>query len=200
MITIARFAKTLRAGAFCALAMGAAAHAQNSEVMRNNNLAGDWSRWSYVDFGTTTIAGHANHPTGTFGGVGGLKYKSLQLDGGNLISGQQCFEVFTAAPTFLPGVTADTRIWITSHLGSPTPRPLNDNSNGTFSAARVWLKGAPGSYVNLAVAAKNAGWNTMHFNLVVRQLPLTEASCTTGQAKPWVKVINGTMTISANAT
>lgn len=201
MITHPNLAKFLRVGAISLLALGASVHAQNQEAMRNNNAAGDWSRWSYVDFATTTIAGHANNPTATFGGVGGLKYKFLQLDAGGLSTTQQCFEVFTAAPTFLPGTTADTRFWIVSHLGSwASPKALNDNWTGTFSAARVWLKGAPSSFVNLAVAAKTTAWNTMHFNLVVRELPLTESACTTGQTKPWVKVINGTMTVSANAS
>lgn len=40
----------------------------------------------------------------------------------------------------------------------------------------------------------------MHFALAVRQVPGSESSCTTGQSKPWVKVINGNMTVSANAS
>lgn len=176
------------------------AQAQNGEMMISNGL-NNWTRRSYVDFATTTIAGHANNPTGTFAGVAGLKYKSLQVDNGNLINSSQCFEVFTSAPMFMPAVVADTRIWIVSHLGAAAnPKALNDNSVGTFSAARVWLQGAPSSFVNLRIASKFVNGNTMHFSLNLSQLPLTEAACTTGQAKPWVKVINGVMTISANAS
>src|SRR6478609_6338463 len=69
--------------AACLLALGVSAHAQNGEYMINNNTAGDWTRWSYVDFATTTIAGHVDNSTATFGGVSGLKYKFLQLDNGN---------------------------------------------------------------------------------------------------------------------
>ena len=183
------------------LALGASVHAQNADLMIYNNTPGDWTHWTYVDFATTTIAGHVDNPTATFGGVSGLKYKFLQLDNGNSSLGQQCFEVATTHPYGMPGVTADTRIWIVSGLGSQTtPLGLNDDWNGSlFSTARVWLKGAPSSFVNLEVAAYSSGWNTAQFALLVRQVPANEADCTTNQAEPWVKVINGTMTISANA-
>lgn len=190
-----------RMAALCLLALGASAHAQNGEWMINNGTAGDWTRWSYVDFATSTISGHVDHPTATFANVPGLKYKFLQLDISNSSSGQQCFEVTTAHPMGMLSVTADTRIWIVSGLGSQTtPLGLNDDWAGTyFSAARVWLKGNPSSFVNLEVAAFSSSWNTMQFSLNVRQLPANEADCTTNQTEPWVKVINGTMTVSANA-
>jgi len=193
--------KTTVFAAFCILAMAATAQAQNGNSYHNNNAVNDWTGWAYVDFATTTIAGHADTPTATFGGVSGLKYKFLQLDLGGLINNQQCFEVATTHPDFLPGDVADTRIWIVSGLGSfASPRGLNDDSNGTlFSTARVWLQGAPSSFVNLTVAAFSTGWNTAHYALLVRQIPATEANCTTNQSAPWVKVKNGTMTISANA-
>src|SRR4051812_5796786 len=185
----------------CLLTMGAAAHAQNQDNMINNNATNDWTRWSYVDFATTTIGGHSDNPTSTFSGQAGIKYRFLQLDNGGLIGNQQCFEVFTSHPFFLPGATADTRIWIVSGLGSwAAPRGLNDDYGGSlFSSARVWLKGAPSSFVNLAVAAFSTGWNTAQLALAVRQVPANEADCTTNQAQPWVKVINGNMTISGNA-
>lgn len=187
--------------AACLLALGVSAHAQNAELMINNGTAGDWTRSSYVDFATTTIAGHVDNPTATFGGVSGLKYKFLELDISNSSNGQQCFEVSTTHPYGMLSVTADTRIWIVSGLGSQTtPLGLNDDWNGSlFSTARVWLKGAPSSFVNLEVAAYHAGWNTAQFALLVRQIPVNEADCTTNQTEPWVKVINGTMTVSANA-
>jgi hypothetical protein len=194
-------------GPVCVLALGATANAMmtNQEFMINNNATNDWSRWSYVDFATTTIAGHAGIPTSTFGGNAGVRFKFLQLDNGNTLNNTQCFEVMTGAPTFLPGTVSDTRLWIVTGLGSfANPRGLNDDidlaNNNRYSRARVYLKGAPGSFVVLAVAAYDAvNWNNIHFNLVVNQLPLSEAACTTGQALPWVKLINGNMTISNNA-
>jgi hypothetical protein len=201
MKNVSMILKGTRLAAICLLGMGASAHAQIGQYMINNNTAGDWTNWAYVDFATTTIAGHVDNPTATFGGVSGLKYKLLHLDNGGTINGQQCFEVVTNNPYGMPGVTADTRIWIVSGLGSQTtPLALNDDWNGSlFSAARVWLKGAPSSFVNLEVAAYSPSWNTAQFALLLRQVPANEADCTTNQAEPWIKVINGTMTISANA-
>jgi hypothetical protein len=191
-------------GAACVLALGATAHAQNQEFMINNNAAGDFTRFSYVDFATSTIGGHAGVTSGTFQGTPGIHYKLVTLNNGNLSSTTQCYEVFTSAPFLLPGTVSDTRIWIVSGIGSlASPFPLHDDNNyptDRYSTARVYLKGAPGSQVDLAVAAFDpTNWNSIHFNLGVRQLPATEAACTTGQTKPWVKVINGTMTVSPNA-
>ena len=191
-------------GAVCVLALGAIAHAQNEEFMINNNTLNDWSRFSYVDFATSTIAGHAGVTSSTFGGVSGIHYKLLVLDGGNSSLGNQCLDVSTAAPFGLPGTVSDTRFWIVSGLGSmASPVGLNDDvhfPDNRYSHARVYLKGAPGSSVSLAVAAYDAlNWNSIHFNLIVDLLPLSEAACTTGQTAPWVKVINGTMTLSGNA-
>lgn len=144
----------------------------------------------YVDFAATTIPGHAAEPTGTFGGVAGLKYHSLQvLDQGGTGA---CFEVTTTNPDFIPGAVADTRIWRNSGANYVT---LNNDyaGGGTFSRARFYVRG--NGYFNVRVAARTAAWNSAHFCLNILRRNITEAACTTGQNTfAWAKNVNGVVT------
>lgn len=191
--------KKLGMGASLVLALGVSTHAQNGEWLQvRGTPAGEFARFSYVDFSTTTTNGFP-HPVKTLGGVPGLKTKFLQLshNGSSGVPGQ-CFTVNTALPRNIvnPPTQMDTRLWIASHLGSTTPISLaDDNAGNRHFIARVWLKGT-NDYVNFYVAAFSTAFNNIHFDLRVNQEPLTEADCTTGQTLPWVKVKSGVMTKS----
>jgi hypothetical protein len=49
------------------------------------------------------------------------------------------------------------------------------------------------------VAAFSSARNADHFGLFLSRLNIGEAACTTGQAFPWVKNIDNTLTFSVNA-
>jgi hypothetical protein len=195
MEKIISIAGKTRLAALLLLGMGAAAHAQNGDW--NTVTSSDFNRSEYVDLSaTSTVAGHVSHPTGTFAGVAGIKYRFMQFSTTNP---SQCFEVSTSAPRFIPGAIADTRIWI---LNGATPVSVHDDINGSqnpYSNVRFWVTGS-NSFLNVAVAAYSAFWNNSHFAINVRHLPLTEANCTTNQSIPWVKAINGNVTFSPNAS
>ena len=183
-----------RLAVFMLLGLGAAAHAQNGDW--NTVTGSDFNRSEYVDLSTTSaVAGHVTHPTGTFNGVAGIKYRFMQF-ATNFPN--QCFELSTSAPRFMPGALADTRIWL---LNGASPVGIHDDITGVqnpYSNARFWLSG-PNSFLNIAVAAFSPASNTAHFAINVRHLPLSEANCTTNQAMPWVKAINGNVSVSPNA-
>lgn len=194
MKNIISIAGKTRFAALLLLGVGVSAHAQNGDW--NTVTSSDFNRSEYVDLSTTsTIAGHRNQPTGTFGGVAGLKYRFMQFTTTNP---SQCFELSTSAPRFIPGSVADTRIWL---MNGATPVSIHDDINGStnsYSNARFWVTGS-NAFLNIAVAAFSSGWNNSHFSVNVRHLPLSEANCTTNQTKPWVKSIGGTVTVSPNA-
>jgi hypothetical protein len=155
-----------------------------------------------VDFASyPTISGHALYSTERFSpNSEHVKYHLLQFDNyiqGNDASGY-CFEVVTKPPDYFPGVAADTRIWF-HNWNTYTYQSLNDDYNGTrVSRGRIYVKGQ--GFVYIYIAAYSPAHNNDHFGLVVSRLNLTEYSCTTGQtAIPWVKSLNGIMTVSTNA-
>jgi hypothetical protein len=194
MKNIISIAGTTRFAALLLLGAGVSAHAQNGDW--NTVTSSEFNRSEYVDLSTTsTVAGHVNQPTGTFGGVAGLKYRFMQFA---TTTPSQCFELSTGAPRFMPGAMADTRIWL---MNGASPVSIHDDINGAvnrYSNARFWITGS-NSFLNIAVAAYSTDMNNSHFSVNVRHLPLTEANCTTNQTIPWVKSINGNVTVSPNA-
>jgi hypothetical protein len=184
------FHKTLGLGAAFIVAMSTAAMAQSGSRMDNQGSTITRQAW-YVDFAATTIAGHSAEPTFSLGGAN-VKAHMLQVynNGTNTAA---CFDVSTSAPDFIPAATADTRIWFWN-ANSNAYEVLNDDfGGGTFSAGRIYLVGS-NAFVNLRVAAFSTAWNTAHFRINLTRNNITEASCTTGSGKKWVKHINGVMT------
>lgn len=184
------FHKTFGLGAAFLLAIGAPAMAQSGSRMDNSGTTETRQAW-YVDFAASTIAGHSAEPTFNLGGIN-VKAHMLQVYN-NGTNGAACFDVSTSPPDFLPGATADTRIWFLNTVTNAY-QVLNDDFGGSFfSAGRIYLVGST-AFVNLRVAAYDADNNADHFRINLTRNNLTEANCTTGSGKPWVKYINGVMT------
>jgi hypothetical protein len=95
-------------------------------------------------------------------------------------------------------VAADTRLWFFNQ-NNDTFQSLNDDYNGTrFSRGRVYVKGPTAIF--LYIAAYNSSHNKDDFDLRVSRLNLSESACTHGQSTvPWVKVVNGFMTVAPSA-
>ncbi len=186
---IKSISKTLSIGVAGMLALTASVFAQSGTGITNSSTTETNMRY-YVDFASTTIAGHASQPTGTFAGSV-VKFHSLQLLS-NASTGA-CFEIMTVHPDFIPNEVADTRIWYVNNAG--VNAVLNDDFGGTlFSRANVYLLGFQ-SFKNLSIAAFSPSWNNAQFTINVNRSNKSESSCTTGNGGvPWLKVINGVLT------
>lgn len=183
------FKRTLGLGAAALLILGAPAMAQPGSHMDHQSSTETRMGW-YVDFASTTIAGHSSEPTFTLGGAN-VKAHMLQVKA-NGYTGPACYDIITAHPDFIPGATADTRIWFLN-MNTNNYEVLNDDWNGTtFSSARIFLNGG-NAFVNLRVAAYSTAWNTAHFKIYLTRNNTAEATCTTGSGKKWVKYVNGVM-------
>jgi hypothetical protein len=184
----------LSGGCVLALALSvAAAPAPNTPKSAFTAVDNDgWEYTQYVDFASSTIAGHDAYKTFTFREPD-VKFHPVQFF--NNTTDDYCFEVETS-PHPSADRLADTRIWV-YHPPSRTYVSLNDDFNNTrFSRGRVYIKGLQ-ALVQTYVAAFSSAENTKHFMLTVQKLNLTEAQCTTGQATvPWVKMIGEVMTVS----
>ena len=180
----------------CVLALALSLHAAPDSYWTSWG-SGEWAHGHYVDFGSWTISDHKTYNTFTFNASQpNVKYHPLQIhssEDGN------CLEIATSHPEFYPGAVADTRIWFWNQ-NTNAYQSLNDDYNGSrFSRGRIYVKGS-NSFVNTYIAAYNSSHNSDHFDLDVMRLNLTESACTTGQTTvPWVKSVNGVMTISPNA-
>lgn len=186
--------KPAAVGAAFMLALGVSAHAQTGTDIFNQTSPNTRFGW-YVDFASTTIAGHFSQPVGTAAPINGLKYHFVQLNTQSGTSDASCFELTTTRPDFLPQTpVTDTRIWFANAANNFNDESLNDDFNGTlFSAARFYMVGF-NAFVNLKIAAYSTTYNTGHFKIYVTRLPLGEASCTTNSGMAWVAYKNGVMT------
>jgi len=158
---------------------------------------GEWHYDQYVDFGSSTSFDHEAYNTFTFDRFNpNVKFYWLQINGAD---DGNCVDISTSHPEFYPAVVADTRIWFWNQ-NTNAYQSLNDDYNGSrFSRGRIYVKGF-NSFVNTYIAAYNSSHNSDHFALNVMRLNLTESACTTGQTTvPWVKSVNGVMTVSPNA-
>ena len=175
------------------------AHAQagsHMDDMGSNSTRMGW----YVDFASTSP--HYSEPSFTFPGTPApVKYHVLQLNGFGGANAGVCFDISTAHPDFVPGATADTRIWYYNGTAN-TYMVLNDDAGGNpysyFSHGKVYLYGA-NAYMLLYVASFNAtvsdNYNTAQFKIYAQRQNLTEAQCTTGNGGvPWVMYKNGVTT------
>ncbi len=181
--------KMLGLGAACLLALGAPVMAQPGSHMDHQSSTETRMGW-YVDFAATTIAGHSAEPIVTLGGAN-VKAHLLQVKA-NGYTGPACYDISTTNPDFIPGATADTRIWFWN-ANTGNYEVLNDDWNGsTYSTGRIFLNGG-NAFVNLRVAAYSTVWNSAHFKIYLTRNNTGEASCTTGSGKKWVKYVNGVM-------
>jgi hypothetical protein len=190
--------KAISLSVACVLTLALSLHASPSSRWTSWG-SGEWQYSQYVDFGSSTISGHEAYNTFTFSSSQpNVKYYWLVIDNSHDNDGT-CFEILTGPPYLNPGVVADTRIWF-KNLNTNAYQSLNDDSNGTrFSRGRIYIEGQ-NSFVSTFIAAYNSSHNSDHFALVVRRLNLTESACTDGQTTvPWVKDVDGVMTVSPNA-
>jgi hypothetical protein len=186
--------RSLGLAASCLLAAGVSVHAQTGSDVFLQSPYNNETRFSYyTDWASTTIAGHYSEPTGTFGGVSGLKYTFFQFNQQSGTFPGACFEIATTHPDFVPGATADTRLWISA--GGSLVSINDDHGGTTFSRARVWLSGA-NAFVNMYIAAYSTVHNQEHFcTRVTARLPLSESACTHGQTTiGWAKYKDGVLT------
>jgi hypothetical protein len=166
-----------------------------------------WSMYQYYDLGSSTTPERQ-----AFTGITSfpLPYDSsdvveagwLRLDASQT-EPAYCFEISTQSPAEYPNWPMDTRIWYAGVDGTLTS--LNDDFNGLFSKARVYLRPkitvpslALGyAWVDLYIAAFSSNWNDGQFGVLVEKKNLSESDCTSGQtAIPWVKVIAVTPTVN----
>ena len=181
-----------------AVSMALAPMSQASGTRFYHSGTNAWMTYEYIDFLATGGAGHdAQWATYNFAGTP-LKYFPYKLEVGS--SEGICYEISTGRPDFYPAATGDTRLWIYDFNTGAYKSLDDDGGDGNYSKGRAFLKGPNSAWVSIYTAAFSTFYHDMHFGMFINRLNLTEAQCTTGQAVvPWVKVVNGVMTFSANA-
>jgi hypothetical protein len=183
--------KRLRNGAAAAMLLAGSASAASEEVYSYNS-SGGWQVTHYVHFQTTSP-----DPTDswTYGVLPSPQFSLSAPYSLTIPSGTACFEVETQ-PFNYSTQANDTRIWVYD-LTTQKYRALDDdNGQGAYSKARVFLSGY--SSIQLQFASKTAAYFGVKFEYKIKRLIVSEASCTTGQALPWVKRVGFDSYYSAN--
>jgi hypothetical protein len=147
----------------------------------------------YVNFATTTAAGHYTYGPKTFATYQpDVKFLGYSIT--NPTSVARCIDIETGPPIGIINYIVDTRIWV--ELPDHTFRSLSDDQNGgVYSAGRIYL----GPNQNLAVyaAVYSNYWNSAHFkvNFSYKQ-DLSTSQCINTNQIPVVQKVDGVVTFS----